>query len=378
MDDVKFVDELESFLSEASPGKLFTNYGMCSDSGKYAKPADIPGAAGFEIDSGPKLFHAMTECRVIKTELELELMRYVACASSEAHMAVMAHCRPGLSEFQLESLFKHWTYYHGGCRHMAYTCICGTGGNSAILHYGHAGAPNSKRVVDGDICLFDMGAEYHCYASDITCSFPANGTFTDDQKLVYTAVLNAQKAVMDAVKPGVNYTEMHAVAYRAILTTLTEGGLLKGDVDAMMDANLGAVFMPHGLGHFIGLDTHDVGGYPEGTERSDKDGFKSLRTVRELKANMTLTIEPGVYFNDMLLDAALADPDRAGFINNDMLPRFRGWGGVRLEDVVRITETGMENFTWCPRTVEDVEAVCAGTLTSRFDLTRYTPTPHTE
>lgn len=367
VDEVMYVDELESYLSGLAPERVCVNYGLCHDSGKYSHAAEFPGKDSYDVDT-VLLNKAMTECRVIKSELELELMRFSSIMGSEAHMAVIEHTRPGLKEYQLESLFKHFCYYYGGIRHSAYTCICATGPNGSTLHYGHAGAPNDRLIKDGDMCLFDMGGEYHCYASDLTCSFPANGKFSDDQRMVYEAVLAAQWAVMDSLKPGVNYLQMQEVSYRTSLTKLTEGGLLTGDVEGMMAVNLGATFMPHGLGHFIGLDTHDVGGYPDGTSRSKEDGYKSLRTVRELKENMTLTVEPGVYFVDHLLDAALADPAKAAFINADVLARFRGWGGVRIEDVVRITADGIENFTWCPRTVEDIEAVYAGTKTSRFDL----------
>ena len=111
--------------------------------------------------------------------------------------------------------------------------------------------------------LFDMGGEYYCYASDITCSFPANGKFSEDQKSIYNAVYKANRAVMGAVKPGVIWSDMHCLAERVILTSLKEIGLLKGEVEDMMKVRLGAIFLPHGLGHFIGCDTHDVGGYPE-------------------------------------------------------------------------------------------------------------------
>lgn len=111
--------------------------------------------------------------------------------------------------------------------------------------------------------LFDMGSEYHCYASDITCSFPATGKFRDDQKVIYNAVYKANRAVMAAVKPNVSWLEMHYLAERVILTDLVAAGILCGDVEDMMAVRMGAVFMPHGLGHFMGIDTHDVGGYPE-------------------------------------------------------------------------------------------------------------------
>ncbi len=139
----------------------------------------------------------------------------------------------------------------------------------------------------------------------------------------------------------------------------------------MMAVNLGAVFMPHGLGHFLGIDTHDVGGYPAGTVRRAEAGYASLRTVRPLAAGNFITVEPGVYFIDVLLDAALADPARARFIVPEVLARFRGTGGVRIEDDVLVTATGCENLTYAPRTVEDVEAACAGKLVSAAAVTKH-------
>ncbi|NWT11441.1 PEPD dipeptidase, partial [Vireo altiloquus] len=253
------------------------------------------------------------------------------------------------------SLFQHYCYTRGGMRHTSYTCICGSGDNSSVLHYGHAGAPNDKTIEDGDLCLFDMGGEYYCYGSDITCTFPANGKFTADQRAVYEAVLKASRAVMKAVKPGVAWPDMHRLADRVHLEELTRIGILKGNVDDMVKVHLGAIFMPHGLGHLLGIDVHDVGGYPEGVERIDAPGLRSLRTARRLQQGMVLTIEPGIYFIDHLLDQALRDPAQSCFINNDVLRRFRGFGGVRIEDDIAVTATGMELLTCVPRTVEEIE-----------------------
>ncbi|UYV63459.1 PEPD [Cordylochernes scorpioides] len=190
-----------------------------------------------------------------------------------------------------------------------------SGLNSSILHYGHSAAPNDKAIKDGDMCLvgqallpdqivpsdflFDMGCEYNCYTSDITCSFPANGKFTSDQKIIYNAVLRANREVMATAKPGVSWVDMHLLAERTILTDLKEAQILRGDVDEMMAARLGAIFMPHGLGHFMGCDVHDVHGYPEdGPSRRKERGLSSLRTARRLEQGMVLTIEPGCYFID--------------------------------------------------------------------------------
>lgn len=143
-----------------------------------------------------------------------------------------------------------------------------------------------------------MGGEYYCYASDITCTFPSNGKFNSKQRIIYEATLKANRAVLEACKPGVNWTDMHLLADKVILEELKNAGLLVGDLNEMLEHRISAVFFPHGLGHFLGIDTHDVGGYPEGTQRSNKRGLKSLRTVRSLEKGMVLTIEPGVYFID--------------------------------------------------------------------------------
>ncbi|XP_010293456.1 PREDICTED: xaa-Pro dipeptidase-like, partial [Phaethon lepturus] len=157
----------------------------------------------------------------------------------------------------------------------------------------------------------------------------------------------------------VAWPDMHRLADRVHLEELTKIGILKGNVDDMVKVHLGAIFMPHGLGHLLGIDVHDVGGYPEGVERIDLPGLRSLRTARSLEQGMVLTIEPGIYFIDHLLDQALRDPAQSCFINNDVLQRFRGFGGVRIEDDIAVTASGMELLTCVPRTVEEIEAFMA-------------------
>lgn len=151
---------------------------------------------------------------------------------------------------------------------------------------------------------------------------------------------------------------MHLLADRVQLEQLKAAGLLTGSVDDMMAERLGAVFMPHGLGHFMGIDTHDVGGYNVGCpERSSLPGLKSLRTARTLEENMVLTIEPGIYFIDCLLDRAISDDKLSKFLVKEVIDRFRGFGGVRIEDNVVITKDGMELLSPVPRTIEEIEAV---------------------
>ena len=170
-------------------------------------------------------------------------------------------------------------------------------------------------------------------------------------------MLAAQDAVFHAMRPGVAWLDMHLLAERAMLLTLREAGLVCGDVDAMMAARIGAVFMPHGLGHLLGLDTHDVGGYQHGTPRSTLPGLKSLRCTRKLEPAMIITVEPGCYFIDVVLDKALDDATRAPFLVKSVVDSYRGFGGVRIEDDVLVTSDGIENLTTAPRTIDDIEAL---------------------
>ncbi|XP_032681047.1 xaa-Pro dipeptidase isoform X1 [Odontomachus brunneus] len=355
VDEARYTDEIARVLKEKRAHLLLTLSGRNSDSGLLSRELVFDGIDEFKVNKSI-LYPEICECRVIKSPAEIEVLRYVCKISSDAHKILMRTMRPGMVEYQAESAFSHYVYSTGGCRHVSYTCICGSGHNSSILHYGHAGAPNNKVIEDGDMCLFDMGGNYCGYAADITCSFPINGKFTEDQKLIYNAVLKARDAVIAAAKPGVAWTDMHLLANRVMLTSLKAGGLLVGDVEDMIKAGLNEVFQPHGLGHLLGLDVHDVGGYlPNHPERPKEPGLRKLRTSRILLAGMFLTVEPGCYFVDCLLDAALANPDQAKFLVAEQLQRFRGFGGVRIEDDVLITETGVENLTDVPRTVEEIE-----------------------
>lgn len=313
VDEVFYTDELDSTLTDKNPSLLLTLSGVNSDSGKIYSPATFEGMEKFAQDADI-LHPVISECRVFKSPAEIEVLRYVAKVSSDAHKKVMRlpFLKSKHFEYQAEAVFLAHTYYVGGCRHMSYTCICGVANNSAILHYGHANAPNDREIRDGDMCLFDMGANYFGYCADITCSFPCNGKFTDDQKLVYNAVLDANMAVQNTAKEGVNWVDMHLLANRVMLQKLKDGGLLQGDVEDMIKAGINYVFQPHGLGHLIGLDVHDVGGYLEHCpKRPRQTGPNRLRFARDLKAGMYITIEPGCYFIKPLLEKAFADPNQS-------------------------------------------------------------------
>ena len=215
--------------------------------------------------------------------------------------------------------------------------------------------------------LTDQGHQVHHYCSDVTTSWPVNGKFTKKQAEIYNIVLKTNRTIMETLKPGVNYRDMHLLAEKVTLTGLKELGLVEGDVDEMVKGRVGFIFQPHGLGHLIGLDVHDVGGYLEGITppRGTEPGLKNLRTARELKKGMCITIEPGCYFRDFLLDGEL-DKERLNidlkYINREKVREYqKEVGGVRIEDIVAITDDGCELISFgVPRTVEEIESCMAG------------------
>lgn len=286
VDNVRFTNETNEVIEEVlfhgsnsignsngSNGKkedddctLLLLQGKNSDSGKdYKAPSMERFSAKLQkVVNTDLLFDILAEARVIKSQTELLLLEHVTQVTSFAHAYVMRNAKVGMMEYQAESLFRHYCYYNYGCRLVGYTPICGCGPNAAILHYGHAGEPNARQIVDGDICLFDMGAEYQGYGSDITCSFPISGKFSALQRPIYQAVLNAQVAVYNLMKPGVSWVACHKVAEMEILKVLIDIGLVLNDDDEvvhkktleeLVEMRLCAVFMPHGLGHFIGIGT---------------------------------------------------------------------------------------------------------------------------
>jgi Xaa-Pro aminopeptidase len=219
-------------------------------------------------------------------------------------------------EYQLEAEYLH-TFMQGGARHPAYNSIVGGGNNACILHY----VENNALLNDGDLVLVDAGCEYEHYASDVTRTFPVNGKFTEEQKAIYEVVLEAHRQSMAEVKPGNQWNSPHDKSVEVITDGLNDLGLLKGNNDYTK-------FYMHRVGHWLGMDVHDVGNYKV-------DG-----KWRDLEPGMVMTIEPGIY----ILDGLEGVDDKWHGI------------GIRVEDDVLVTEDGFEILTPdAPREVADIE-----------------------
>lgn len=357
---VFYMDEMKAVLEELGPSCLHLLVGENTDSGKSTQKAHFDGISNFKIDE-ESLFDVITECRVFKTVEELAILQYCNDIASAAHIELLRYAKPGMMEYQLESIFLHFCYFKGGCRNSPYTPIAGSGPKAATLHYGTADAPNNREIKEGELVLLDMGTEYYRYGSDITVTLPSSGKFTPKQRAIYEGVLGTMNTVRAKMKPGVHMPDMHRLADKCNLEVLVQEGLLKGSIAALQEADIGALFMPHGLGHLLGIDTHDVGGYGNGLPpRSTKPGLKSLRLGRELEENMVITLEPGIYFIRKILEPAMADTEKAHFFNKANVEEYFDFGGIRLEDDLLITAKGVKTLTNVPRTVKDVECVMAG------------------
>lgn len=277
----------------------------------------------------PEEFHNIEpfihEMRLRKSPAEIALMRKAAEASVAGHKRAIKACRPGLFEYELEAELLYEFYRHG-CRSSAYPSIIGGGANACVLHY----TTNDNRLNDGDLVLMDAGGEYGYYAADITRTIPVNGRFSEPQKQIYELVLKSQLAAIDMIRPGLPFFDIQRKIQRILTAGLIELGLLKGELEALLETQAIRQFYMHNSGHWLGLDTHDAGAY------------KINQEWRPLEAGFVLTVEPGLY---IAANSEGIDP--------------KWWNiGVRIEDDVLVTETGADVLTAdLPKHVQDIEAL---------------------
>ncbi|CDW86992.1 peptidase d [Stylonychia lemnae] len=358
----RYIEDLPSYLAEKSPEKIYINSGINTDSGVANLLPEEKHYLGYGLDKD-SIYNILADTRVYKSEAEIDALRWATVITVEGHVQFMRKCKPGMRESQIETLFKSYCEYNYYCDRISpYIAICGCGNGAATLHYND----NDKILKDGETILCDLAHAVHHYTSDITSSFPVNGKFTQKQREIYEIVLKASREVQSIMKPGASWVDMHLLAERIILTGLRDLGLVSGDIEEMIEGRVGYIFMPHGLGHLIGVEVHEVGGYLEGItpERRQGPGLKNLRTARVLDNGITITVEPGLYFRDFLLDGEFGDDLKIDikYLNREKIREYQQEiSGVRIEDVVLVTQDGIENFSsGLPRTVEEIEACMRG------------------
>lgn len=274
------------------------------------------------------LEHILHEMRLFKSTEEIKLMRRAAEVSAQGHIKAMQACKAGLYEYQIEAELIHH-FMQEGLRSVAYPSIVAGGKNACVLHY----TENTDKLRNGDLLLIDAGAECDHYAADITRTFPVSGRFSAPQKQLYQLVLDAQSAAIEQIKPGTPWHLAHDASVEVLTKGMVELGLLEGKVKTLIKKEKFKQFYMHRIGHWLGMDVHDVGDY------------KVDQKWRLLEPGMVLTVEPGLYIS---ADCKTVDE------------KWRGIG-IRIEDDLLVTEQGYEILTQgVPKTIVEIEALMEG------------------
>lgn len=299
---------------------------------------------------------AIEECRVVKDSYEIALIRKANAISGIAHRAVMGAVKHSRNECELEGLFLQRCIAHG-CRNQAYSSIVASGTDASTLHYVHNDKPITADTLN---LLLDAGGEYDCYAADITRTYPVNGHFTPASKAIYNLVLEMQKECTSLVRAGAIWDTIHTRAHEIAIAGLVALGILRNTYTPaeLLASRISTIFFPHGLGHYLGMDTHDTGGH---ANYKDVDPmFRYLRVRGGLPAGSVVTVEPGIYFCRFMIEPALRDEERRKYVDEEVLKGYWSVGGVRIEDNILVTEEGWENLTDVPKEVEELERLING------------------
>ncbi len=285
------------------------------------------GRSGLGLTTVADPLSLLGELRARKAEEEIQMLRKSCQISSEAHVQIMRATRPGVSERELYGLFLYETMRRGAQRE-GYAAIVASGHHATALHY----KSNDDICNDGELLLVDAGSEYNYLSADITRTFPVNGKFSSVQKAVYDEVLSIQKQMVAAVKPGIGFKELNEKCINLTSESLIKLGLLKKSKDEIIEKRLFVKYYPHGLGHYLGMDVHDVGAYYN----------SSMTESVKFQPGYVLTIEPGIYIPK---DDESAPPEMRGI-------------GIRIEDDVLVTTEGFEVLTHdCPKEVAELEDI---------------------
>jgi Xaa-Pro aminopeptidase len=333
MDDAFPIDDIDDILPGMLEGRSRVYYHFGRDADFDVQLIGWVNRVRARIKQGARaphefvaLGHILHDLRLYKTRDELRVMRKAAQIATGAHVRAMRAARPGMNEHEIEAELLHEFRRRGAVP--SYEPIVGGGANGCVLHYRANNAP----LRDGDLLLIDAGAEYECYASDITRTFPVNGKFLPEQRALYDVVLAAQRAAIDEVRPGKPFGAYHEAAVHTLTAGLVKLGLLKGSVAKNIREQTYRKFYMHKTGHWLGLDVHDVGDY-----RVDGE-------FRELEPGMVVTVEPGLYIA----------PDAKG-----VAAKWRGIG-IRIEDDVVVTKGDPEVITTAaPNDPDAIEALMA-------------------
>jgi len=308
-----------------------------------------------------ELIKAVVSLRNVKDSYEIEELEKAAAIGFKMHVAAMKMAKPGITEREIAGTMEGVAMSNGAM--VSFPVILSQNGETLHNH------DHSQILQKGRLMLADAGAETMMhYACDFTRTVPVGGKFSQKQREIYQIVLDTNNAATAAIKPGVKYQSVHLLAARVIASGLKDLGIMKGDVDEAVQSGAHAMFFPHGLGHMMGLDVHDMEGlgedyvgYDEETCRIQQFGTAYLRLGKKLEKGFVLTNEPGIYFIPSLIKLWKKEKKFAQFINYTKVEEYIGFGGIRLEDDILVTENGHQMIgKRIPVTIKEIEQTMAG------------------
>jgi Xaa-Pro aminopeptidase len=359
------VDNLKKYLKLKKKTGIRTHFLPQYRGEQTLKLSDLLDENPFKLKNktSKKFIEAVVAQRSIKSEEEIAEIEYAMEIAYQMHTTAMRLAKPGVVERDIAGTIEGIALSLGAG--LSFPAIVSKNGQTLHNHY------HGNVLKAGDLLVCDAGAEslLH-YASDITRTIPVGGKFSVKQADIYEIVLTAQKNAINMIKPGVLHRDIHLTAAKIIAAGLSQIGLMKGDLNAAVKAGAHALFFPHGLGHMMGLDVHDMEnlgeefvGYDEKTKRSDQFGLAYLRLAKELKPGFVFTCEPGIYFIPELIDLWKKSKKHLKFINYDKVEEYRNFGGIRIEDNILVTKNGYKVLGRpIPKEIKDIEAICKSLL----------------
>ena len=353
------IDKLKKFIKSKQSKQVKIHFLPTYRGDQTIKLADFLGENPYKLKSkiSKKLIEVVVAQRSVKAEEEVAEIEYAMEIAYQMHTTAMRMAKPGVIERDIAGAIEGISLSLGSG--VSFPPIVSKNGQTLHNHY------HGNVLKEGDLLVCDAGAEslLH-YASDITRTTPVGGKFSFKQKEIYEIVLTAQKNAINMIKPGVKHADVHLTAAKIIAAGLSQIGIMKGDLNAAVKAGAHALFFPHGLGHMMGLDVHDMEnlgeayvGYDDKTKRSDQFGLAYLRLAKELQPGFVFTCEPGIYFIPELIDQWKTKKKFKNFIDYNKVEEYRDFGGIRIEDNILVAQSGCKVLGRpIPKEADDVEA----------------------
>lgn len=358
--DCRPSSELETVLSRAIKAGRKIHFLPPYRAEKIIRLESLMGIPVSQVKSNAseELIKAVVKLREIKDAHEINEIEKAVDIAWEMHTTAMKMAHPGIYEREIAGRIEGISLSHGGP--VSFPVILSINGQTLHNHY------HGNMLTEGRMMVCDAGAETEmCYSSDLTRTVPVGGKFSPRQKDVYEIVLKANLEAIAAMKPGVFFRDIHLKAAKIIASGLKDLGLMKGDTDKAVSEGAHALFFPHGLGHMMGLDVHDMEdlgenyvGYNEEIQRSKQFGLAFLRMGKRLQEGFVMTVEPGIYFIPALIDSWRNEKKFEEFINYELVESYKDFGGIRIEDDVLVTSKGYKVLGKpVPKTIQEIESL---------------------